>query len=447
MNTETPKILMNRFSGNKCRGCHTPQHKGVMVYWHGKGHGITCVSCHILQQDNLKGAFQNYDHNHKESEEKNMSESTFLRVLGPDPDAVDYALQSVDELRKLCRERGLQGTTLLSLSKAQLVEFLETGSYTTKDTHKTAEPQVNAATSASAIEQAIRQIAESVTPKNIDAVSEERVNALLDARLKDLSMPQAITVTLKASETAEPKDLGLQHKSFPLLLTVCSSRTKAGDTLNVWLAGPAGSGKTTAAQYVAKALDLQFYFTGALNEPWGLLGFKDATGNYNRTQFREAYEHGGVFLFDEIDGSGPDALLCFNAALANGHCAFPDKVVPRHKDCIILAAANTHGLGARGEYVGRMKQDGAFLDRFVYLDWPVDEALELETSGNRSWTLRVIKVRQLLAEKGIKVLVTPRASIYGASLLESGLDVEAVAELTIRKGMTNDQWNLVRGVV
>jgi len=370
-----------------------------------------------------------------------MSESTTtyasqcreLGLNGTTLTSTDYASQSVYELRKLCRELGLNGTTLLSLGKAQIVEFLTTGAYTPKTTEA-------ASTNGN------RKIAESVAPgdNNID---EAQVNAILDQRLKDLSMPKAITVTLKASEASEAKDLGLQHKAFPLLLQVCSTRTKSGDTLNVWLAGPAGSGKTTAAQSVAKALELQFYFTGALNEPWGLLGFKDATGNYNRTQFREAYEHGGVFLFDEIDGSGPDALLCFNAALANGHCAFPDKVVPKHKDCIVIAAANTHGLGARGEYVGRMKQDGAFLDRFVYLDWPVDEALEIETSGNKNWTLRVIKVRQILADKGIKVLVTPRASIYGASLLKSGLDVDAVEELTIRKGMTDDQWNLVKGVV
>lgn len=363
---------------------------------------------------------------------------------------IPFADRSVDELRKTCRERGLNGTTLLSLAKTQLVEFLSTGGYTPKNFQQATDTQAlppNGSTG-NELEAAIRKIAESVTPKNpIDAISEERVNALLDKRLKDMSMPQAITVTLKTSETGESQDLGLQHKSFPLLLKICSSRTKAGDTLNVWLAGPAGSGKTTAAQSVAKALGLSFYFTGALSEPWGLLGFKSATGEYQRTQFREAYEHGGVFLYDEIDGSAPEALLCFNAALANGHCAFPDMVVTKHKDCVVIAAANTHGLGARGEYVGRMKQDGAFLDRFVYLDWQIDEALEIETSGNTSWTLRVIKVRKLLAEKGIKVLVTPRASIYGASLIESGIEVNTVAELTIRKGMTDDQWNLVKGVV
>jgi hypothetical protein len=32
------------------------------------------------------------------------------------------------------------------------------------------------------------------------------------------------------------------------------------------------------------------------------------------TDFRRAYKDGGLFLFDEIDASFPQALLAFNAA-------------------------------------------------------------------------------------------------------------------------------------
>lgn len=150
-----------------------------------------------------------------------------------------------------------------------------------------------------------------------------------------------------------------------------------------------------------------------------------------------------MFLFDEIDASAPAALLAFNAALANGVCAFPDAVIPRHADFIAIAAANTFGLGGTNDYVGRMKQDAAFIDRFVFLAWEVDEALELATCGNLEWCKRVQKVRDRVHTKGIKVIVSPRASYYGAALLEQGIDEPIVDLLALRKGMSDEQWSAV----
>jgi cobaltochelatase CobS len=431
---DTPtKILVNRFSGNKCRVCREPQSRGVQIYWHGKGNGITCTACHAETNNEYSSSTNN-------SEESAMSESTATA-------STDYTSMPVDELRKLCRERGLNGTTLLSLGKTQLVEFLTTGSYTPKASTDTASTQVNTNgnghNSASAIEQAIRQIAESVTTKS--AIDEAMVEGMIDSKIKALSVPKPITVTLKTSETGEEKALGVQHRLFPTLLKVCSAYKVGRGHVNVWLAGPAGSGKTTAAQKVAEALELKYYFTGAISEPFSLLGFKNATGEYQRTAFREAYEHGGIFLFDEIDGSSNDAILPFNAATANGHCAFPDGIVERHKDCIIIAAGNTYGLGATADYVGRTKLDAASLDRYVFLSWPVDEALEFAIAKNDSWVRRVQQVRAKAKERGIKVLVTPRASVNGAILLETGMGVSEVEEITLRKGMTDEQWAQVKG--
>src|SRR5690606_7558053 len=103
--------------------------------------------------------------------------------------------------------------------------------------------------------------------------------------------------------------------------------------VNVWLAGPAGSGKTTAAEQVAKALKLKFYFNGAIDTEYKLSGFVDAHGRIVSTAFREAYTNGGVYLFDEVDASLPSATLAFNAALANGQCDFPGskEPTPKHK--------------------------------------------------------------------------------------------------------------------
>jgi len=110
------------------------------------------------------------------------------------------------------------------------------------------------------------------------------------------------------ADKTETQDMGLQHKQFPTLLKLCQLRNADGFQYPVWLPGPAGSGKTTAARNVAKALELPFLFTGAVDQPYSLLGFRDAGGNYARTSFREAFENGGVFLWDEVDASNPNAL-------------------------------------------------------------------------------------------------------------------------------------------
>src|SRR5665213_1628561 len=120
-------------------------------------------------------------------------------------------------------------------------------------------------------------------------------------------------------------------------------------------------------------------------------------------------------------------------------------MVRRHADTRVIASANTWGHGASDNYVGRLKLDGAFLDRFAAkLTWNVDEKLELALAGNADWVKRVQAIRGHVAAKGLRVLVTPRASIFGARMLAAGLDQVTVEQLVLRNGMSNDQWESVR---
>lgn len=255
----------------------------------------------------------------------------------------------------------------------------------------------------------------------------------------------AVTRVVVERPNVEPRDCGVQHCNFPILLRACNARTPDGHRLNVWLVGPAGSGKTTAAVEVAKALGLAFWSNGALASKYELLGFADANGRTHRTPFREAWEFGGVFLWDEIDGSDNNAVLAFNQGLANGVIPFPDGMVPRHPDCVILAGANSSN-GGTANYNGRIRQDGAFLDRFVYLEWPLDEALETAIAPDAAWCKRVQAVRATAASRGVQGhLVTPRATVYGAALLAAGLDQATVETMVLRKALTDDQWAQVRG--
>lgn len=201
------------------------------------------------------------------------------------------------------------------------------------------------------------------------------------------------------------------------------------------LVGPAGSGKTTLGIQIAQTLKRKFYMEARVTSEFKLLGFLDATGKVTRTQFREAYEKGGIFLFDEVDASDPDAMTAFNAALANGHCPFPDKMVDMHKDFVAIAAGNTFGRGADRQYVGRNQLDAATLDRFVVFEVDYDPELERAISGNAEWTTRVQTIRAAIEAEKVRHIVSPRASIIGAKLLAAGMDQKQVEESVVWKGL------------
>lgn len=239
--------------------------------------------------------------------------------------------------------------------------------------------------------------------------------------------PVQVTVTSPAAP--DPVALGVVHETTPLLLRLLTGGS------NVYLYGPAGSGKTTAGQIAAKAFGLPFYFTGKIDSEYLLLGFVGANGHTVRTQFREAYEHGGVFLFDEVDRSAPSAFTALNAALANKICAFPDGVIPMHPDFKCIAAGNTRMNGADNTYTAGQQQDASSIDRFAFVSWQYDEKLERALCPNKAWCEYVIAMRAQVAARGINHLISPRASYEGARRIGAGLSWDEAASAFIFKGL------------
>lgn len=298
----------------------------------------------------------------------------------------------------------------------------------------------NAADPAHALAGLIAQIAgQSLNPEQVARIVDERITEALKG------VP-AVRIECKGFDGQIRNVDGHQHPAFKRLLTAASSRMANGYAPNVWLAGPAGSGKTHAGHMLADAMGLAFHLNGAISMPHELLGFIDAAGNYHRTPFRDAYEHGGIYMFDEVDGSDNSAILALNAALANGHATFPDMKIKRHPACIIVASANTWGLGATAEYVGRAKIDAAFLSRFpVRIGWEYDTALEVAISGNEQFARRVIAARERARAAGLKVLIDPRASQAGAALIAAGMKPDEAAEFTYLANLSKDQRKIVEG--
>jgi len=241
-----------------------------------------------------------------------------------------------------------------------------------------------------------------------------------------------------------------QHKHTPLLDACLEADVPA------YLYGEAGSGKSTAAENAAaiRGVNLRAISLSPTTSKADLIGYRDANGLYNGTGFREVYEKGGIFLFDEIDNGNPSSLALMNRALAGFENEFPDQVIERDWNTRIMAAANTIGKGATGLYVGRNAIDAATLDRFAMIPWDIDENLENElmkviTYGEpekirldedgiptrEQWLQEVRDFRTQAQEKGLRVVISSRSAIYGGKLAERGVGHRWLTELLIYKGM------------
>jgi len=279
-----------------------------------------------------------------------------------------------------------------------------------------------------------------------DAVRADLAPMVTDLVTRALENVQTVKIELTAQGETKGTAEGHQHPMFATLCRALSARQADGFAPNIWINGPAGSGKSYATRQFAQAAGQAYHFQGASLMPHEVLGFIDAAGTYHRTSFREAFEFGGVFTFDEADAWSNEALLVLNAALANGRMQFPDALVERHIDCRIIATANTFGLGGTADYVGRQKIDMAFLSRFpVRLMWTYDVALEVAISGNADFARRVQAARERAKAAGLKIMINPRDSMAGAALIAQGFTHDEAANLTYLANLSADQVKLVEG--
>jgi midasin (ATPase involved in ribosome maturation) len=265
----------------------------------------------------------------------------------------------------------------------------------------------------------------------VDNINEAKVQNIVAEEVKKYYIPRQVIVT---NHLQKKVDVGISHAKFTDLLKLVEKR------IDTFLVGQAGSGKTTLCGQVAKSLELDFYFipVGLQTTKSDLLGYMDATGKYVPTHLRKAYENGGVFLLDEIDAGNPNVLTVINAMLANHHASFPDAIVPRHDNFIFIAAGNTYGLGGDIQYVGRNQLDAATLDRFVIMEINYDKALEAHMCDNDDWLKTVWKIRKVAKKLNEKIIVSPRASLKGAMMLESGFSKEEVKNMVIYKGINQE---------
>lgn len=299
----------------------------------------------------------------------------------------------------------------------------------------------------SAVAQAIAVLEEALSKPTIDPATIAKLNSDVDTLY---AMVQAITdrspleIAVRRDEQTPPINLGIQHKQFPLLLAYVSAGC------NVYLPGPAGSGKTTAARKVAEALGMEFrsIVVSAQTSKSDLVGYCNAaTGEYVRSAIRDTIEFGGVCLIDEIDSGNGGILTAINQGIdtrPGDTIGFPDGMVKRHPDAIFIAAGNTLGYGADARYVGRNRLDGASLSRFVFLFWDYDWNLTADMTGDLDWSLFVGRVTDAVNDLSLDYTIGPRQAIDGAKLLRKGIDRTDVETVTIWARMSADDGAKIR---
>lgn len=268
------------------------------------------------------------------------------------------------------------------------------------------------------------------------AQTENIIKQRLDAYVSD----KVITKVVQIGDLPAVKLDEVTHDKFEEVL-----RFVAMDE-PVMLVGPAGTGKNVIANQVAKALGLEFYFSNAITQEYKLTGFVDAMGNYQKTQFYDAFTKGGVFLLDEIDASIPEALIILNCAIANRYFDFP-KVgrVYAHKDFRVIACANTYGTGASTEYVGRNQLDGASLNRFALEEIGYDPRIEeYSAHGNKDVLDFCREFRRITDENGTHCIVSYR-EISRLSKMIDGAHMNEVSAIKscVVKGLEKDTLRMI----
>ena len=227
--------------------------------------------------------------------------------------------------------------------------------------------------------------------KSLDELDEKEKYSIIEAIKAMITPKLSMFIEKKDSSIIEPlRDDELFHDSYKKLKLCVTSG------IIPMLVGPAGTGKSTAAEQLARDLGLKFYMANRIQNTFELVGFQNAAGVYQPTQFYDAYKNGGLFLFDEVDASSPEALVTINAAIAQREMAFPGHTgnIEMHKDFKAICAGNTFGTGSTLQYTGRNKLDAATLDRFMIIEWDYDKGLEEKIIKDKDllsicWALRV----------------------------------------------------------
>jgi len=215
---------------------------------------------------------------------------------------------------------------------------------------------------------------------------------------------------------------------------------------NALMVGPTGVGKTMVGAMLASQCNLPYTrvnLDGDMGRPEliGYLGLPDPNDpnddGYKSPALVRAIQRAGVVCFVEWDASRPEASIAIQPLLEDSNPGLllieRDQFVQKHKDCVIIATANTRGMGDEtGLYAGTQNQNFAQLNRFhLVLEFPplsadnVDAILKAQLYGDPPKPLQD-EARVALVKFYDLVL-----SAYTANELTAPLSIRAIMHLAL----------------
>ena len=221
---------------------------------------------------------------------------------------------------------------------------------------------------------------------------------------------------------------------------------------NVYLHGPAGTGKSYMVKRIAEAIGAGYWETGIVNMKEELLGFTDAGGRYVTPECVKILKDGKegkkltIMLFDEFDGMPNGVTLTWNNIFASRRFTTPEGTFNVHPSVRFVATGNTTMDGA-DEFYDRETVDKSVKTRWLFKAIDYDKKVEKKLAD-----ADVVEFLQGLRRAkdncGLDLLVTYReftALQWSKAIIADGImDKESALESCVFKGLSEDDKDTLR---
>lgn len=235
------------------------------------------------------------------------------------------------------------------------------------------------------------------------------------SELKKKAIEKEIAERERKQKEFEEKAIDFKELDTPAKL----KRTIEAGIKNIWLCGPAGSGKSVMTRNLAKELNLPYLCIscGIGTSSTEFVGYKYPTRE--GTKFAEYYSKPSIILLDEFTALDPAVAQICNAALANNEIETTTGTVYRDPNCIIVATSNTFGGGASRQYVANNQLDASTIDRFVGGIIEVDYSEEYESQYDKEVVSYVRSLRNIIKNYDFRRVASTRMIQAGCALKKS----------------------------
>lgn len=255
------------------------------------------------------------------------------------------------------------------------------------------------------------------------------------------------------SENNTPKPNAKLTDTEKQVLVMITRPQADGRPNNVYLHGPAGTGKSYMVKRIADAIDAGYWETGIVNMKEELLGFENARGTYTEPECVKILKNGKdgknitIMLFDEFDGMPNSVTLTWNNIFASRRFTTPQGTFNVHPSVRFIATGNTTMDGA-DEFYDRETVDKSVKTRWIFKAIDYDKKVEKKLAD-----ADVVEFLQGLRKAknncGLDLFVTYReftALQWAKSVITDGIMTIADAlDSCVFKGLTEDDKDTLRG--